>query len=470
MLLVIGLITIYAAFWVGPLGVLDLYEYAENAEHLWLDLRWDMHRTDPGIPTYSRFAMGLPIVSGPFVYAGQALEWLSQGAIGRRWVMATISPLAMVAACLVLERIALLLGYGWAASRWAAVMLGLSAAALFYTRFLFVEPVLGLFALASLYAFLRASEDAQRRRWLAWCGVFCASALLCHYAYLFLIAGLGIVYAMATYRQARPGRWQGDLTALAMAPLIAGALILGMSWHQYGNPLHTGYSDYEPLSSILGHVRFRRNATALGITLLGAPWLVAVLVVLWRARIEHPPWRWCALAVLAGLVLQQSFWLAFKYYCWSPLRYDVALVMVAAIGLPACAVYLARRWPRRGLAYATLVMLVCATGSFLGGNNDFHKPFVNDPEDILFPDQVTTATWYADRGPYHVRPDYMISADGYDMTFVYPLSPVRWPQWATLATLVSVGGLLLWLSFSAARSGAPGPAGSPAAALPPDAI
>jgi hypothetical protein len=38
MTLFIGLLMVYAAFWVGPLGVLDLYEYAENAEHLWLDL------------------------------------------------------------------------------------------------------------------------------------------------------------------------------------------------------------------------------------------------------------------------------------------------------------------------------------------------------------------------------------------------------------------------------------------------
>lgn len=462
--LAIGLLVIYAAFWVGPFGVLDLYEYAENAEHLWLDLRWDMHRNDSGPRTYSRFSIGLPLISGPFVYAGQMLEWASDGVIGRRWVMATMQPLAMAGACLLLEHIALLIGFGLKAARWSAIILGVSAAGLFYTRFYFVEPVLGLFALASVYAFLRADDPGTRRTWLWWCGSCAGAALLCHYAYLFLIAGLGLAYAVAVVRTSPLERRFGDLMALAGGPVIAGLMIMGMNWHNFGNPLRTGYSDYEPISQVLGHIKWGRNCSALATTLLGTPWVIMAMIALWRSRATHTRWAIIATAILAALMLQQAFWMAFKYYYYSPLRYDVALVMIAAIGLPACAIHLMRRWPRRGLTYASLVLVTLAVGAFLGGNNDFHPPFVNDPDDLLFPGHYTTATWYADRGPYQVRNDYLVSADGTDITFVYPLTPVGARQLIILALLLCAGSALIAKSWAATRTGPGG--GSSRATLP----
>jgi|GEM_PF-2490344 4-amino-4-deoxy-L-arabinose transferase-like glycosyltransferase len=449
MTLFIGLLMVYAAFWVGPLGVLDLYEYAENAEHLWLDLRWDMHRTPPDSP-YSRFSIGLPILSGPFVYAGELVQWLSGGAVGRRWVMATISPLAMAAACLLLERIALMLGHAPSMARWSAIILGVSGAALFYTRFFFVEPVVGLFALGSIAALLQAEAGRSRPAWLFACGVSAGLALMCHYADLFLVAGLGLVYAYATMRRSSGSQRWRDLMQLAAGPIAIGALIMGMNWHNFGNPLRTGYSNFEENAQFFGFMRLWRNLKALGLITAGAPWLVACLILAWRGRAVPGPWKWCASALLLAVALQQLFWLTFKYYSWSPLRYEMPLLMVAAVGLPALACAVSQRWPRRGMVYVTLVLMLAGVASFLGGNHDFHPPLVNDQEDPMYPGQVTIGTWYARRAPFHLGRDYMLHADGIEVGFVYPLTPVGPAQLTILSTLLTLAALLIRRSYALA--------------------
>jgi hypothetical protein len=468
LLLAAGLLAIHAAFWVGPFGVLDLYEYASNAEHLWLDGRWDMHSEEPGLPRFSRFSIGLPILSAPFVYAGQLVEWLSQGAVGRRWVMAAFPPLALVAACLLLERIALLLGRSRAAARWGALILGVSGGALSYTRCFYVEPVVGALALLSVYAFLRAAGavGAPRRRWLALCGLGAGAGLMCHYADLALIAGLGLGYAAAAWRQAGPGRRAGDLLALAAAPLVVAAAVMGMNWHAFGGPLRTGYADYMAMDAIFIPSRPLRNLSGLGKLILGAPWLLVGALALWRAR-AAPPWRGCALSVLLAIALQQLFWLSFSDYYRSPLRYELPLLMVAAVALPALADGLAARWPQRGLAYATLVLVAIGAASFLSGSNDFYPPFVNDPDDPMYPGRTTFAGWYAQALPFHRQPDYLFRADGFDPTYSYPLTPVGATQLVVLALLLTGGALLVaraWRQARAADAAAAGGGGAGATA------
>jgi len=452
LLLAGGLLAIHAAFWVGPFGVLDLYEYAGNAEHLWLDGRLDMHSEEPGQPRFSRFSIGLPILSAPFVYAGQLVEWLSQGAVGRRWVMAAFPPLALVGGCLLLERIALLLGRTRSAARWAAIILGVSGGALYYTRCFYVEPVVGALALLSVYAFLRAQHGDRRRRWLLLCGIGAGLSVMCHYGDLVLIACLGLGFALGAWRQAAPGQRAGDLLALAAAPLLVGAAVLGMNWHAFGSPLRTGYVSYVDTSSVMIPARLGRNLGGLAKVMLGAPWLVVGALALWRARRAHPRWRECAQVVLLAIVLQQLFWLSFSYYYWSPLRYELPLLMVAAVALPLLAEGAARRWPRRGLGYATLVLVLLGAASFLSGNGDFHPPFVNDPEDPMFPGQVTFAGWYARALPFHRRADYQFMADGFDPTYCYPLTPLGATQLGVLIVLLAGGAVLLARSWSQARA------------------
>jgi hypothetical protein len=277
-------------------------------------------------------------------------------------------------------------------------------------------------------------------------------AVMCHYADLALIAGLGLGFAVAAWRQAEPGRRAGDLLALAAAPLVIGAAVMGMNWHAFGSPLRTGYVDYVDPHTVLIPSRPLRNLGGLAKIILGAPWLVVGAVALWRARSAREPWRSCALAVLLGVALQQLFWLSFNYYFWSPLRYELPLLMVAAVTLPGLADSAAARWPRRGLGYATLVLVLLGVASFLSGNNDFHPPFVQDPEDPMYPGQVTFAGWYARALPFHRRPDYQFMADGFDPTYSYPLTPLGATQLAVLAALLAGGALLLSRSWLQARA------------------
>ncbi len=452
LLLAAGLLAIHAAFWVGPFGVIDLYDYATNAERLWLDGRWDMHSEVPGEPRFSRFSIGLPILSAPFVYAGQLVEWLSQGAIGRRWVMTAFPPLALVGGCLLLEGIARQLGRSRAAARWAAIILGVSGGALYYTRCFYVEPVVGALALLSVYAFLRSAAGARRRRWLLLCGLGAGLALMCHYANLALIAGLGLGYAVVAWMQAEPGRRAGDLLALAAAPLVVGAAVMGMNWHAFGSPLRVGYADYMAMDTVFIPHRPLRNLSGLAKLILGAPWLVAGALALWRARTAHPPWRGCALSVLLALAAQQFFWLSFSDYYQSPLRYELPLLMVAAVALPVLADGLAARWPARGLGYATVVLVALGVASFLSGNSDFDPPFVNDPEDPMYPGQITFAGWYARALPFHRRPDYQFMADGFEPTYSYPLTPLGAIQLGVLSVLLAGGAVMVWRSWSQARA------------------
>jgi hypothetical protein len=453
--LVAGLLLIHAAFWVGPFGVLDLYEYAQNAESLWLDLRWDMRlpQAAPGDPPFSRFSIGLPILSGPFVYAGQLVEWLSGGHVGRRWIMTMFPPLALVAACVLLERIGLLLGQAPRVSRWAAIILGLSGASLYYTRLYHVEPVVGLMALLSVYGFLRSGSDpSHRRRWLLVCGTGAGLAVMCHYANAPLIACLGLTFLVASWRRARPDERAGDLVVLAVVPAVVALMIMGMNWHCFGNPLRTGYSDYDNgVAHVLSERSWSRNVLALGKVLAGAPWVLVVAALFARHRRATGDLRWCAIAALAGLAAQAAFWMAFKYYWWSPLRYDVPWIMVAAIGLPLLGTELVRRWPLRGLAYATLILLALALSTFLG-TFDFDRPFMNDTADPLYPGRTTAAIWYTWHAGYVAAPGYIFGHPPSDDWYVYPLVPLEAWHLAVLLTMVGAGSALLWRSQRAMAS------------------
>jgi hypothetical protein len=289
---------------------------------------------------------------------------------------------------------------------------------------------------------------------------------MCHYANLALIAGLGLGFAVAAWRQAEPTRRAGDLLALAAAPLVVGAAVMGMNWHAFGSPLRTGYADYVDTGTVMIPAKLGRNLSGLAKLMLGAPWLVVGAAALWRARTARAPWRGCALSVLLAIALQQLFWLSFTDYYRSPLRYELPLLMVAAVALPALAEGADARWPKRGLGYATLVLVLLGVASFLSGNNDFHPPFVNDPEDPMYPGQVTFAGWYARALPFHRRPDYQFMADGFDPTYCYPLTPVGAIQLGVLILLLTGGGLMMARSWMQARA-ADRAAGDGAPAAPP---
>ncbi len=347
-------------------------------------------------------------------------------------------------------------------------VLALSASGLYYSRLYYVEPVVGLLALLGVRGALAALRAAGR-------------------APIRLAAAAGLAFGVrgdVPLRErprdggdergcgvgavARGPRWRAvGAPRCSPRPPLPIAAVLAMNWHRFGSPLVTGYTYYDADQiNIMTASSLPRNLRGLATVLAGVPWLgcaVAALIV--ARRSPRCAWRRGAAVVLAALAAQECMWQAFKCMYWSPLRYHVAIIMLAGVGLPPLAVALARRWPRRGLTYATLVAMI-ASVICLFATQDFCRPLQNDPEDPVNPGQVTVVTWYARSGPYHFQEGYTFSIDGRDETSYYPRVPLGWREALIMGALISVGGVLLrraWLQAGRADAQAGTPP-APAAA------
>ncbi len=453
-LLFAGTLLVLLAWFVGPFGVYDLYEYAQDAESLWLDGRWDMRleHLGPRGEVYSRFSIGLPILSGPFVLLGAGLEWLSGGAFHHRWLMALMSPLATAGAAVALAGIARALRLPRSAGTWGGLVLVLSGSGLYYSRLFYVEPVVGLLALLGLWAVALALADGRTPLRLALLAGFAfGMAAMCHNANA---PGMGVLSAGAAWVL-----WRGSRAGWRAAGLLLGAAalpmagVLAMNWHRFGGPLVSGYTYYDDGCNALTLASLPHNLRGLAIVVLGVPWLpCAIAALVACGRTPTCAWRRVALAVLAALAAQECLWLAFKCTWWSPLRYHVAFIMLAGVGLPPLAVTIARRWPQRGLTYATLAVVVSGLLCLIT-TKDFCRPLQNDPEDPLYPGQVTTAAWYAAPGAYRFQDNYTFSVAGLDETAYYPQVPLGLREAAIMGALIAGGALLLrraWLQAHAA--------------------
>ncbi len=390
--LVIGLMLVFGAFWVGPHGYRDLHEYLDNAERLWLTGSMRLPAPLPNGSRYYRYPVGLAIVSGPFVWAGAVLQRISNGWITRRGVIALMIPLAGIAACVLLFRIALCLGLSPTAALWGSAVFGVGSPLLNYTRMFYAEVVVVMFLLLAAWACLRSiAASTQTRFWLLLTGAGLAGATACHYAIVFLAAGFyaGVAWSIVSNRSPCPGMRIRHVARLSAVPVLAGAALLAMNWSRYGHPLATGYEAYHK-EYAFGLSFVPQNLRPLLYLFLLVPWIVpAVVAAIPVVRRVRP----LALGLLPALVAQELFWLSYSRISDWLVRYHVANLAFLAIGLPCLAERVHGYWPKRGLIYTGIVILLVNTCIFLHGF-DWCPPLVTDISDASGGTVVYFPTWY----------------------------------------------------------------------------
>lgn len=420
--LFLGLLLIYLAFWKGEGGYRDLGEYLDIAEGLWL-------RGDTSIPgqpgTYYRFAPGLPFLSGPLVFLGAALQNIAP-ALSPRTLGALTVPLLGALACALLYGIARALKCSARVSFWACLLLGLGSPLLTYSKLYYAETAV-LFCLAlALYAWLRVKAAARAWPWTLLAGAGLAGAVACKYEHLLLAAPLAAGMAFALLKsEPQPGNRKGSaFAAFATVPLLAGAALLWMNHAHFGHPLRTGYEDVTERNIAPSHAP--GNLMYLGQWLLRVPWLLPAMVFLPHILKGRRALLW---GLALGLLALEGLWLSFTSLSIFPIKYTLPMLAPLAVGLCGLGNVLEERWPRRGLAYAGLALVLWNLGFFLAGD-DGSAAFTLGPEHGL-----QSYVWYSAPGG---------GAYG---------SPAGAAQLAVLALLLLAGAACLWRAAGCARSG-----------------
>lgn len=432
-----GLLLCYLAVWKGDGGYRDLREYLDDAERIWLkgDLAYPPAPGEaPTAPKrYNRFSLGLPFLSGPFVYAGALLERVSGGAIGTRAVAALAAPVFAALAATLLYAIGRQAGCSAIASLWAAIIFGLGSPLLSYSRLFYAEAGMAICLLFALWAHLRAKGTALG--WIFLSGAGLAGAFACHYPSALLVAGVWLGMAAANFagasRLARMG-------ALASAPCVAVAAVAWLNYAHFGGPFRTGYhqTHASQLKIIFSWDYIGKNLSFLLLGWLRVPW-TAPVVALWlfSPASAHDSGglhrRAFKFGALAGLLAQLVFWMVFIWFGMFWLRYLMPLISIVAVGLPLLAETLDRRWPRRGLAYAAMVLLAWNLLGFLHGDD-------GSPTIYTAPDgSLQTYVWY-------MQPFEAGKAEGFG-------TPAGAMQAAVFAVLAAAGVAALCMALRKAR-------------------
>lgn len=422
-----GILLIFLAFFSGEGSYLDVREYLDDAQRLWL--KGDL-RVSENPPLYNRYAPGLPFVAGPFVYAGLLLSWATGGAVHARGITVLVVPVLGAAAAVLFFLWACSVGCGKRAACWAALLLAFTSPLLTYTQHFFAEVLVFCGVLLAVWSFTQALHTGRGGYWFT-AGAALGLLPLSHFAAFPMTAALwaGMAAVLLADRAAARGRWKrvGLLTA---APLFAAAMLLYLNYSRYGHPFTTGYHAYYRGA---GHTFFMpdsipQNLKAVAAWLLRTPWLAPALVLTaWLYRRERKLLPPLALAVAAQLF----FWLCFPDFSLFTNRYLLPLTALWALGLPLLGEWLEGRYPQRGLVYALLLFLMTGLFGFLrdGGIRPFHlSPLTG---------QVHCYTWY-------MQPP---ARAGQTTT------PCGLWQWALLAVLLSGGSLLLARAWRLAGRG-----------------
>lgn len=438
--LALGMLAFHLALWIGPFGYGDLFEYATITEQLW---RHGTFALSDG--QQSRFCWGFPVLCLPWQALGAEFETLTGVQDASRWFLAAFPLLATVACSLLV-----LLAPGQADRRdrhLAALLVGLSAPALYYSRMLHLEPVVGVALMAG--ALLGARHGPATA--LA-AGACLGMALSCHYAYAPGVAVLALGCAWMRWKRGdRRSAWAllGALGAIGLLTPLANAL-------RYGSPWSDGYSRGEQVGWRAAELW--RNLPWLGMVLAATPWLLPTLLAAWR---RFP----LGTIIVLACCCQVLAWLGTWQFSSFPLRYLMAWTMLAGLLLPE-ALHLLRRLPRWNAGILRWGVLACllTTVLVLAGWQE-SRPFIVDYDHKLYPGQVLTNVWYIGKSPPFLR-------DG-PYQWIHPLlgdcltpyCPMTWNGLCTALALVASGiGLILLGRPSATAGSAPAAPGGRAGA------
>ncbi|HEY3320370.1 MAG TPA: hypothetical protein VGP72_07885 [Planctomycetota bacterium] len=388
-LLFCGLLLIFLAFFGGDGGYLDVREYLDDAQRLWL--KFDLRLTD-NPPTYNRYALGLQIISGPFVWAAHFLTMATGGAVRERGLIAAIVPLLGAAACWMLFCWARALKSSVRVAFWSVLLFGMSSPLLTYTQFFYADVLVLACVIAAMLCF-RHGRMGGSQLWLFGAGLMAGWMPVSHVAAVPIAAGLGIGMALVllldyglTQKCLRP------LLLLGAAPLGCAALLLTMNYVRYGHPLRTGYAlaygEFVPVLFLSRYVP--ENLGRMAVWLMRTPWLVLGLFSIlgcqfrWRKAAHRTTDRGepttdkrrLMLPIILAVVSQTLFWLCYRDLHVTTYRYLLPLTALFALGLPLVGQWLEQHWPQRGLQYTLALFLLTGFLGFM--RDDGVRPFFVD--------------------------------------------------------------------------------------------
>jgi hypothetical protein len=379
--LILCLIFSFAAVFKGEphRGYADIREYFEDAERMWL--KFDLSLPGFSEPHYNRYPLGLAFLSGPFVYLGVLINYVTGGYISTRAVISLIIPLFTMGSALLLFDLAIRFGVSARAALWSTVVFALASPILTFSRLFYADMGTLFFVLSAVWCWLR-SQRAGGFVWLCLCGISLAGIYSTHYGSVFLACGLWVAFAAhavfdrttSTLQKAR------SLLALTSAPALVAIVLLGLNYLRYGSPFRSGYDVvYSTPLPMLDLSSVPRNLGVFARMIVRVPWLLPAVIVLPALRKFN---RTLFIAAVLGVTIQFLFWVTFPFLHCFPLRYPLPMLSLAALGLPFLAAFLERKG-LRALAYSGVALFVFNVGMFLRGDDNFPSIVVNmyDPAD-----------------------------------------------------------------------------------------
>ena len=362
-----GLLLVFLSIWKGDGGYLDLRQYLDNAENLWLKGQLALPGY-PGEPAhYHIHPLGTAVLAGPFVLLGAFADWLTGGALGARNIAVLCIPVYAAFACLLVYRIGRQLRLSALVSLWGAVILGVGSPMLSYTRMFFAEIGIILGICVAIHAFLkvRQSSDSKALAWALLSGTGLASVAACHFNSIFISAGLWVGMVSAFCWEARGGRRTRfeRIAALSTIPVLAGIGLLCMNKLRFGSPLSTGYEG--PLAMVkhpFSVLNVPINLYYMGFWVLHVPW------VMWAAFSLRRLWcaeRGLTLGICIATLAHLSFMLIYISLATFPIRHPLPVVAVLAPGLLLGGQVLWIRWQQRGLFYTATACIVWNAALFI---------------------------------------------------------------------------------------------------------
>jgi len=451
--LFLGALLIFLSIWKGPGGYSDLGEYLDDAERLWT--RGDMASPDPDDyvevedpddpenviqkPRYNRYAVGLAVVSGPLVVAGDHLEaWTGREGL-RRQVAAFTVPLLGAFAVVLAYLLGWELGFHARVCHWGAIVFAFGTPFLSYTRQFFTEIAITVFVLLALYAFLRSARSKTRSfAWLLLAGAGLGAAVGCHYGNVWITAVLWFAFSSSILFPATKNLLSGErvpddqrlfpsalrVFALTLGPALVLAGLLWLNDTRYGHPLDTGYYKYD-VENQIAPAFMLHNFRYAGLWLLRIPWIVLALFFGRKLFARSPA---LAAGLLVALAVQDLFWMNYQLLGYFPYRYQQSLAALCVPGLFYLGHAILARWPKQGLWFSGVFFVAWNLVFVFSGDDTKSKPFLHDPKTS----EWLAYVWYMTPFPRGVM-------DGYG-------TALRGTQVTVFLFLVVIGLELLWLA------------------------
>jgi len=368
-----GVLLIFLAFFSGDGGYMDVREYLDDAQRLWL--KWDL-RLSKVPPVYSRYALGLPFVSGPFVWAGQLLSLATGGAVHARGVTALVVPVLGAGAAAAFFFWSISQGSSARVACWAAMLLAFSTPLFTYTQHFHTEVLVLCCVLMAVWSFAQARRTGKGA-WLLAAGLALGLMPMSHYSSAPTAGAFGVsmIAIVLMERGTWSERWK-HVGLLAVGPMIAAMALLGTNYVRYGMFFTTGYHIYfAPTAGQFMRVEYiPQNLKVLAGWLLRTPWLAPAMAMTgsmyWRDRTA---WLPIALAV----AVQTFFWLCYRDLYLMTNRYLLPMTGLWALGLPLLGQRLERRFSTRGLVYSLVPFLMIGFAGFM--RDDGIRAFYTDP-------------------------------------------------------------------------------------------